>query len=86
MLRSVCWLVVVMVVVLTSRLAGESQAGLCSYTATNSTLLCSNLTRLHLITGTEESHATLRNLQIVDSKVCSPGTELRRKLRSVVCR
>ena len=51
------------------QLSGETQGGLCSYTATNKTLLCSNLTRLHLLTGTEESLANLHNLQIVDSKV-----------------
>ena len=62
------WLVG-LVLSLTSLLSGESQAGLCSYTATNNTLLCSNLTRLHLLTGTEEDLANLNNLQIVDSKV-----------------
>ena len=48
---------------------GETEGGLCSYTATNKTLLCSNLSRLQLLTGTEESLANLHNLQIVDSKV-----------------
>ena len=68
-MRRLGWVVVVMVMVLTSRLAGETQAGQCSYTVTNNTLLCSNLTRLHLLAGNEESLANLRNLQIVDSKV-----------------
>ena len=63
------WLGWLLVLVFTSPLAGESQGGRCSYTATNKTLLCSNLTRLHLLTGTEEDLANLNNLQIVDSKV-----------------
>ena len=62
------WLVL-LVLLFTSKLSGETQGGLCSYTATNNTLLCSNLTRLHLLTGSEESLANLHNLQIVDSKV-----------------
>ena len=62
-------LFLLLLLLLPTQLSGETEGGLCSYTATNKTLLCSNLSRLQLLTGTEESLANLHNLQIVDSKV-----------------
>ena len=62
-------LFLLLLLLLPAQLSGETEGGLCSYTATNKTLLCSNLSRLQLLTGTEESLANLHNLQIVDSKV-----------------